>query len=279
MELKIIEWNIGGAASLGWNDSSKTRKPYEISKDIVDKIIEQKADIIVLTEFVAVNGLDNLFDSLEENEYIWFLKCETGKNGILIAIKKELVNENIEGLITDIYHKKVVASSDNDCNILRVDFPLKCGSMLTVIGCRMETGAKNLKEQYDSEGKSFDEVLIPMIKTSKDLCIICGDFNNARCLGNLNEKYKIGDYIGKSQLNYNLNIIKDKLVNFDFVMMDVDENGGPIPTHKGYLPEDHIFVRGSDKKECRKIFSDGLSDHDIITATVEIRKEKADKLC
>ena len=265
--MKIIEWNIKGAASLGWNNE------YEIKKDIVAKIIEQKADIIVLTEFVAAKRLDNLFDCLKTNGYIWFLKCETGENGILISVKEEMVDK--KKLKNDIYNKKAVSSIDNGCNILRVDLPLKCGSMLTVIGCRMKTNIskQSLQEQYDSERKCFDEILIPMIDKSEGLYIICGDFNNARCLGKLNKKYKKEDYIGKAQCNYNLNIIKDKFEYLRFVMVDVGENGEAIPTHSGYIPDDHIFVRGFNKNTCSVIPVGGLSDHDIIMATVEICEE------
>ncbi len=289
MELKIREWNIKGAASLGWNNS------YEITEKTVNKIVDQQKsvnedivpqpDIIVLTEFVVVKGLDYLFDTLKENEYIWFLKCETGKNGILIAVNKDMVDE--EKLLKDkkekLYNRKAIFSSDDGCNILRVDLPLKgCKySRLTVIGCRMETGDKILKEQYDSERKCFDEVLIPMINTAEGLCIICGDFNNAKCYGNLNKRFNFNDYKIKNepgyvaQFNYNLHIIKDKLEALNFSMMDVTKDGNPIPTHNGYA-EDHIFVRGfnkfvrgSNKEGCNCIPADGLSDHDIIWATVK----------
>lgn len=46
MELKVMTWNIQGAAVLSWN------KSYEIKKELVDKIFDQKADVAVLTELV-----------------------------------------------------------------------------------------------------------------------------------------------------------------------------------------------------------------------------------
>ena len=56
-------------------------------------------------------------------------------------------------------------------------------------------------------------------------------------------------------------------------MVDVGENGEAIPTHSGYIPDDHIFVRGFNKNTCSVIPVGGLSDHDIIMATVEICEE------
>lgn len=281
MELKIIEWNINGAASLGWNNSDEIEQEKVNKK--VNKIIDQKADIIVLTEFVAPEGLNCLFKTLKNNKYIWFLKCETGKNGILIAVNKGIVDEN--KLLNDekenLYNRKAIFSSDDRCNILRVDLPLNgCKySRLTIIGCRMETGEKDQKKQYDSERQCFDDVLIPMINTAEGLCIICGDFNNAKCHGNLNKRFNFNDYKIKNepgyvyQFNYNLHIIKDKLEDLNFSMMDVDEIGNPIPTHKKFA-EDHIFVRGFNKEECNCIPADDLSDHDIISATVKTQEEK-----
>ena len=54
MELKVMTWNIQGAAVLSWN------KSYEIKKELVDKIFDQKADVAVLTELVISKGWEYL---------------------------------------------------------------------------------------------------------------------------------------------------------------------------------------------------------------------------
>lgn len=56
--------------------------------------------------------------------------------------------------------------------------------IFTVIGCRMTTGGSDLKQQYNSERKAFDNQLLPKIKEVIDsqpneVCILSGDFNNA----------------------------------------------------------------------------------------------------
>lgn len=56
--LKVVTWNIKGGAALGWNNK------YTIRSEAVDKILEQKADFIVLTEFVLAKGLDYLLKNL-----------------------------------------------------------------------------------------------------------------------------------------------------------------------------------------------------------------------
>lgn len=62
--MKIMTWNIKGEASLGWNNL------YEIKRELVDKVIEQKTDVIVLTAFVIAKGIDYLFESLQNEGYI-----------------------------------------------------------------------------------------------------------------------------------------------------------------------------------------------------------------
>ncbi len=282
-ELKIMAWNIKGGASLGWENSQQ-----KIKKDIVNKIIHLEADIIVLTEFIITIGVDYLFEKLQEKGYIWFQTNRTGKNGVLIAINKELVDYN-EKLKEQVWYDDIVSSQFEGCNILKVTLPLKCGKELSVIGCRMETGVNRmskkekepmsdsekellLRMQYDSERNNFDNILIPMIQPLKkgQLYIVCGDFNNARCLGKLNEKFNSQNYNGKSQCNYNLNIIKDTFDGIGFTMVDVDENGNAIPTHKGYYPDDHIFVYGLQFMSYGTVSSDDLSDHDILWSEVKV---------
>lgn len=267
MELKVITWNIQGAAALSWN------RPYEIKKNIVDKIFEQKADIAVLTEFVISKGWDYLQEQLENNDYIWFMTNKTGKNGILIFIKKQLIDE--KKLVQSLYQENAISSNTDGCNILRITLPIFQNKTLTIMGIRMETGTSktskaSLKMQYDAERDALDNVLLPKIEPLNNMCIICGDFNNARCLGDLTKNFNAEDYKGKAHLRYNLNIIKDIFDKIGFVMADIGKTNHGIPTWKGYIPNDHIFVHGFESvNECDREPVSNLSDHDIIWAKLE----------
>lgn len=260
MELKIMTWNVKGESSLAWNNQ------YKIESKVVDKILNQEAAVIVLTAFVIAEGLDYLFKTLHEKDYIWFQQSRTGKNGILIAVKRELINE--EELIKQVYEFNVIVSEVEGCNILRILFPMRNKKKLCVLGCRMETGGEeSLLKQYDSERECFDNVLIPFIDKmhQEDYFIVCGDFNNARCLGKLTKRFDSKNYYGKAQINYNLNIIKDKFDDLGFAMADCN-NGDGIPTHNSFFPDDHIFVKGFSVSRCVSVGAEGLSDHDILIA-------------
>ena len=273
MQYKILTWNVKGESSFGWNN------PYIIRSRLVDKFIEQKADIVVLTAFVISKGIDYLFERLQNEGYIWFTSTRSGKNGILIAVKREILKDDKE-LVNKLYEENTISSSIEECNILQVSLPLKCGKFIDITGCRMETGgSRSLREQYDHERKILDEILLPSIKERKsDIQVVCGDFNNARCHGKLNKSYCNKDYIKDNQelaqINYNLNIIKDSFDSEVFVMADIRNDGSAIPTHKGSFPDDHIFVRGDTCKKYIELSnvlpSDGLSDHDIVIATIQL---------
>lgn len=282
MRLKIMEWNIQGSAALSWREPRK--KPYEIKREIVDKVMEQDADIIVLTEFCISTGWD-YFQKQLHDKYIWFMNYTSGKNGILICIKSDLVN--LKALKDKIYKENPVFVNNEGCNILQISLPLRGGKIITVIGCRIEVdiSCQSVSQKnYDERGKAFNTLLIPAVKRrlpSSDFYVVCGDFNNAYCWGNLREKFDPQEYFDhknnkyRLQLNYNLNIIKDTFDSMGFTMTDIDENGGSIATYKGY-PEDHIFVRGSVKViSCKTDPDDDLSegrfsDHKIILAVVEV---------
>lgn len=79
--MKIYEWNIQGAASLPSNNN------YTIPHWVIDEILIGNPDCIVLTEFVVSKGWEYLQEKLKD-KYHWFISATTGKNGLLIALRK-----------------------------------------------------------------------------------------------------------------------------------------------------------------------------------------------
>lgn len=82
--MKIATWNVHGGAILPWHDNEK------ISKETVDRIMYEKADIFVITEIALASGWDYLEEKMQENEYVWFSSFVSGSNGILILVKKKI---------------------------------------------------------------------------------------------------------------------------------------------------------------------------------------------
>lgn len=272
--IRVLEWNIKGSAALPW------AKPYVIKKELVDKVMDQKADIIILVEFCIASGWDYFEKRLLEEGYAFFMSCLTGKNGVLICIKSNLIKETKQTVYDNF--KQVISHNFDDYNLLRVSFKMKNGRKATVMGLRIETSlgkSSPEEEEYNRRGKAFEEFLRTLENLSKnEICIVAGDFNNAKCYGDLATMYDPQNYIKKgkkrAQYNYNLNIIRDKFNDLGFKMLDIG-NGLGIPTwgntKKKYVPDDHIFVRGLalENIACNTITDDDLddlSDHTILLA-------------
>ena len=282
-DLKIMTWNIKGEASLEWNNR------YEIKSKLVDKIIEQQADVIVLTAFVIAKGVEYLFDRLQNEEYIWFQQSCSGKNGVFIAIRKILVND--KEFINYVYNTNLISSHTKGCNILVVTLPLKCKKKISIVGCRMETGHKeDLREQYDFQKECFDELLIPEINKAQDsdVCILCGDFNNAKHYGELGKSFEEvktqymkrewnetkrqyeGPFLPVAQYNYNLHRIKDSLSIIGFQLCENKNDWTFQDKYENKIHEDHIFVKGLTYKSSDIIKEKNLSDHNILWAEVKL---------
>lgn len=268
----VLEWNIKGSAALPW------AKPYVIKKALVDKVMNQEAAIIILVEFCIASGWDYFEERLLKEGYTFFMSCLTGKNGVLICIRSDLIRKKDEIAKTVYDHfEQVISYNFDDYNLLRVSFEMKNGRKATVMGLRIETNlGKPSPEEYDRRGKAFEEFLRALKNPSQnEICIVAGDFNNAQCYGDLRTPHDSKKYIKKgkkcAQYNYNLNIIRDKFNDLGFKMLDIGDGLG-IPTwgntKEKCVPEDHIFVRGLALEDnvCKTITDDDLSDHAILLA-------------
>lgn len=174
-KIKIIEWNIHGAAALPWNNSDEKKESYEIKEWIVDRIIAESADIVVLTEFVLSKGWDYFQDRLSKEKYVWFVNTYTSGNGILIAIKNDSRFDFTN--ITE-YKDGYVNTSEALTGIDKPDFyEIKVkynNSPLSIIGVRIRKDIKTKSSHFlNKQFESLDSYL----SSIKNDVICIGDFN------------------------------------------------------------------------------------------------------
>lgn len=284
MKLKVIEWNIHGAASMGWNNN------YTIPKFVVDRILNEKAEIIILTEFVISKGWDYLQSKFEENNYVWFMTHTSYQNGILIAI-----NKNIEGLDLEEIKKykgdKTSSTMDTDVaerpDFLQVEFKIK-DQLIFIIGTRIRDDSfKNKREQFEN--------LLKQVKSIGEggAVIIAGDFNHGAIKNESDENY---NYEGSVREDYNYQLIRKLFIDINYATYTPDygtygrkfswvmEN----PAIK--IKEDHVITRnvkvtnedylwdfvsqnngyGNLKAADYKTHLKGLPDHAILVADIEL---------
>lgn len=270
--MKILTWNMSMGAAIPWKDG----KTISISKGKVDTIMNEKADIAVITEFVLTSGWDYFEKKMNESGYVWFISFVTGNNGLLIMIKKELIAASTEKLAEQLWWEKDCLYHNDDIGLLAVTFELKSQKKCTVCGFRIPTissnNSKNLKPVYDEYGQIFKYKILDIAQkyyNNSDIVIFAGDFNNARYWE---------DYVGRAQVNYNWQIIKEGFEEKGYMMLDViidNDEEKPINTRvKNGLetPIDHIFTKGlvkvNKEKGVQVKKKIEYSDHYILCSTV-----------
>ncbi|MDK6808847.1 endonuclease/exonuclease/phosphatase family protein [Ligilactobacillus agilis] len=164
--LTVLEWNIRGAASAGWNNR------YEIKHKVSDDIVKTQSDIIIINEFVLSKGWDYLQETLLKNDYIFFQESGTSTNGILLAIKKNLLSKKIGDEIYDEDFKVLCNRMDTSFyetpNFLQLRVSGK-GNDIFIIGVRVRMGNK------ETQLKALREHLDTLPDNSQ--IIVAGDFN------------------------------------------------------------------------------------------------------
>lgn len=150
--IKIMEWNI-----------NKRSCSFPCKKFVSDRILEQEADIICLTEYTNDEGIKT---SLKNLYWITESVCSQG-NQILIAIKRsfsekppEVIRDYDEPECYNLLHLKVKSGSNT----------------FSVVGIRMLTGdgkkAINAKKQTPPLNNYLRD-----LKDRKESFICVGDFN------------------------------------------------------------------------------------------------------
>ncbi|WP_295196724.1 endonuclease/exonuclease/phosphatase family protein [Ruminococcus sp.] len=256
--MKISTWNVQGKAALPWANET------DISNETVNRIMNEKADIFVITEIALASGWDYLEKKMLEEEYVWFSSFVSGNNGFLILVKKELI-KNVKELANNLWWKNEALHCYNDIGLMKVSFKMSNDKNCTVCAFRMLIGNKKGKAQYDDMRRILYKKVLPIAEEcylENDVVIFAGDFNNARYLD---------DYNGKDQINYNWQILKSKFENIGYEMLDVNDKGKPINTKQTAPPSpiDHIFAKGFIKNTCMVSEPTNCSDHLILRVTGE----------
>ncbi|SEA90749.1 Metal-dependent hydrolase, endonuclease/exonuclease/phosphatase family [Oribacterium sp. KHPX15] len=234
--MKIATWNVNMGAALPWYDKK------ELKKEVVDIIIKVDADIFIINEIALATGWDYFEEKIKEKNYVWFSSFVSGKNGLLVLIKEELIG-NTKKLAESLWWHNALYSNNN-LGLIKVSFELKSGKTCSVCGFRMLIGDKKGKAAYDHMRFILDDQVLPIATecfTNNDVVIFAGDFNNA--------SYR-DDYTGKDHINYNWQIIKSGFEGIGYEMLDVNSENGPIITKKDCTsgtPIDHIFAKGLHK--------------------------------
>lgn len=156
---KVIEWNINQRSGFG--------SEY-IPEFVSDEIIEQKADVIVLTEFFwCSNAEDFLKKTFTDHGYSYDTSTNEDTNNVVIA----WLNSKLTKIDVD---KSVITMGNNNVpNYLRVDLKELDGNVFSVVGVRIRiVSSIQRKEEM--------KFILDKLKEISNPIILTGDFNNNR---------------------------------------------------------------------------------------------------
>lgn len=249
--LKVLEWNIRGAASFGWDNE------YKIQSWMVDEIIKTDSyDIIVLNEFVITTGWDYFQHQLKQNGYIWFMTYTSCANGILIALKNKTFNIKCR---KDIQVKGI----KNVCSIFPDFLAVTLNYYelpLTIVGTRINV-ALNYQNPYDDfkQRKYQFNLLCDYLSKLLGRIIVVGDFNN----GNIfDESNKNAGYLNCPRQNYNYQMIWREIEDNMKLTLSTPDRGGKYGSKfsivtkdkktkkEYYTKEDHMISKGFNISIC-----------------------------
>lgn len=282
-EVRLKIWNIHGAASMGWNND------YEIKKNFVNEILEKEPHIIILLEFVVAKGWDYFQQKLKDKKYIWFMSYTSYKNGIVIAIRRDIDGLNLEQLIdyrTNCIINDIATPIKEKPDFLQVTLKIN-ENTLAIIGTRIRVCIdKNATEEQKNQFKkdqfrALDEYLSNI---EIDNVICAGDFNAYWGMGWKNEsnhtlpitkntyELRTPKWNIKNRL-FSYVLKNNKLVSFDHIIFRSKKN--TIEIEESNVNYDWKFVNEGNgyenlKPDDYKSCLNGCPDHAILTATIKM---------
>lgn len=261
--IKIGCWNINQRAG-----SRNTLIPSLVFEEIMKKELH----VLAFTEFYETTNSKELVSNLNNAGYtVKMSEYELNSNQILVAIKNELVNTDID----------VHCFNNNDTlpNLLHLRI-----NDLNIIGTRIKIGPySNNQEILNHDFVDRRNQLYKLIDYASNLegqIIILGDFNNGKhCDKDIDKTFK-----GLARQYFNYYLMKDDFEVNEFLIhtpTDKESYSWRGNSNKNKCKLDHIitknisvienlaydwsFVNRSDYK--MKI---GYPDHAILTATIKI---------
>lgn len=175
MKLNIMEWNMNFGANKSANICS-------FAKEYI-----KKEDIIILTEVVKNNSIDELLEKLDF-EYVTFASEPSDSewyNQIIIAVRTELQEKLI---INKVEIDKKKWSFNELPDILHITFETCEGRLFNIIGTRVRIDIfNNDEDDYKNRYNQFKK-LVEYLQPLENV-LVMGDFNNGMIKAESDSEY------------------------------------------------------------------------------------------
>lgn len=206
---------------IGWNINQRSGMADSIPQFVIDELIDQNADIIVLTELFKNRTIEYFWNEMKRAGYSFAVTQNDGTNEVGILWKKD------EFKLSAVDDSVVTKMDNNNPNLLLVDLLDKFGRIFTVVGFRIRM------VDYIERVEEL-EIVVEKANAKKNPILMITDCNNLRR--------------GTIEKNWNLDVIDKILSSGDFErhtpfgqsIYAENANGG----YAYEFAEDHIIVRG-----------------------------------
>lgn len=240
MKLKIVETSLNLRIEKG-----RDRMDYTLSKEVADKQLALMADVYCNVEFMDCNNGD-YFKAFKDAGYnIYTAVDEPRHRGVMYAVKKEYVVEEICSMQDPHMFHIRVSKEDEAVDLITL--------RVLVAGCN-DADFIDRKEQWDRVMAYIDE-----LDSSRNL-VLTGDWNHGVIAEFYTEEH--------ARRFFNYQMIVEMLKEKNIELFEIDGM-----SYRGYMKIDHIASRGDIKvvnAVYREVFKEkssiGVPDHKLIVA-------------
>jgi hypothetical protein len=241
MKRKVIGWNINQRSGMG----------KEIPGVVSEELLDQNADIIVLTEAVKNDSLSVFIEKMQSNGYEAAISKNENTNEVCILWKRELYR------LISVDDSLITAKDNDNPNYLMVALKDNDNQGFNVVGYRIRVGKKDSKEEYEFRAKQMRIVTDKLSELSGPTMVVT-DSNNLRR--------------GTKAKEWNLSVLDSMLAEVGYKRNT--PTGSSIfaanPAIKDYeFAEDHIITNGIN-------ITDIQYDREFVQRDTEVYKWEKD---
>lgn len=244
-EKSVKEKEIVNRKVLGWNINQRSGLGKKIPKLVFQELLDQDADIIVLTEVVKNDSLSVFIQKMREAGFESAISKNENTNEVCILWKAELYQ------LLNVDDSLITAKVNDNPNYLMVELKDQNDKKFNVVGYRIRVGTKESINEYEGRARQM-KIVTDKLALLNGPTMVVTDSNNLRR--------------GATVKEWNLSVLDSMLADVGFKRNTPDGSSIYAETaisSEYEFAEDHIITNGIE-------ISDSKYDRDFVKRDMEI---------
>lgn len=216
MSRKVLGWNINQRSGLG----------KEIPELVFRELLEQDADVIVLTEVVKNDSLSVFIQKMREAGYEAAISKNENTNEVCILWKAEIYQ------LLNVDDSLITAKENDNPNYLMVELKDKNDNKFNVVGYRIRVGSKESANEFEGRARQM-KIVTDKLAALGGPTMVVTDSNNLRR--------------GATRKEWNLSVLDSMLADVGFIRNTPEGSSIYAETAVSLeyeFAEDHIITKG-----------------------------------